>query len=203
MTALALYTEFGKHLLEDEKPSIYFAAVSETPIFREFPFSMLFALKDSPQPPEHHPEGSVWNHTLLVVDEAAVAREKSKAPAVFMWSALLHDIGKPATTKMRRGKITSYDHDKVGAELSKAFLGIFTDDACFIDDVSQMIRYHMQLLFVVNNLPFADIAGLKRNTDIRELALLSLCDRLGRANSNRMKEEKSISFFLETCAKVK
>lgn len=202
MTAAELCASFEKHLLTDEKPSVYFAGVSEEPIFRTYPFSMLYALKDSPQPPEHHPEGSVWNHTLLVLDEAAAVRETSREPVVFMWSALLHDIGKPSTTRMRRGRITSYDHDKVGAEMAKAFLGVFMDDARFIEAVSQLIHYHMQLLFVVNGLPFADIEGLKRSTDIRELALLGLCDRLGRTNSDRLKEEKNVTLFLEKCGEA-
>ncbi len=38
-----------------------------------------------------------------------------------MWGALLHDLGKAPTTKIRKGKITSYDHDKVGAELVRNF----------------------------------------------------------------------------------
>jgi len=197
MTSPAHFAEFSRHLLEDEKPARYFEDVSEMPIFKAYPFSLLYALKDCPQSPEHHPEGNVWNHTLLVVNEAAAVREKSRDPAVLMWSALLHDIGKPSATKMRKGKLTAYDHDKVGAELAKKFLAVFTEDVHFIDAVYQMIRYHMQLLFVVNSLPFADIPGLRQNTDIRELALLGLCDRLGRTNSDRIKEEKNVAIFLK------
>ena len=74
-----------------------------------------------------------------------------------MWGALLHDLGKAPTTKIRKGKITSYDHDKVGAELCREFLEVFTDDEEFIKQVTALVRWHMQTLFVIKNLPFADV----------------------------------------------
>lgn len=65
---------------------------------------MLHRLKGTEQSLLHHPEGDVWNHTLLVVDEAANVKNKSTDAAVFMWAALLHDIGKPDTTT-KPGKV--------------------------------------------------------------------------------------------------
>jgi len=199
MTAFELFSDINKHLLEDSKPSIYLNEVYLDPIFKEHPFSMLYELKKTEQSPTHHPEGNVWNHTMLVLDEAANLKVKSKNQVALMWAALLHDIGKPPTTKLRKGKMTSYDHDKVGAELSKEFLHTFTDDAEFVNEVYQLIRYHMQILFVVKDLPFADIKGLKLNADIKELALLGLCNRFGRQGSDRTKEEKNIEVFLQKC----
>ena len=199
MTCLELYAEINKHLLEDEKPSAYLNEAFYKPIFKERPFDMLYKLKETAQSPIHHPEGNVWKHTLLVTDEAARLKQKSKNQAVLMWAALLHDIGKPTTSKMRNGRITAYDHDKVGAELAKAFLRIFTEDEKFVEEVSKLIRYHMQILFVVKDLPFADIEGLKLNTDIKELALLGLCNRLGRQGSDTAKEEKNVDLFLKKC----
>ena len=202
MSIHVLYSEIYKHLLEEERPSIFLNEIYNEPVFQEWPFKMLFVLKDTEQSPTHHAEGNVWNHTLLVVDEAAKLKDKSKNQIVFMWAALLHDIGKPATTKLRKGKITAYDHDKVGAELSKTFLKAFTNDISFINEVYQLIRYHMQILFVVKDLPFADIKGLKTNTDIKELALLGLCDRTGRLGYNRAEEEKNIELFLKKCGAI-
>ena len=126
---------------------------------------------------------------MLVVDAAATVRLQSKNPKVFMWAALLHDTGKPDTTRKRKGKITSYDHDKIGAEKTKIFLGNFSEDVNFIDEVTALVRWHMQILFVINNLPFADIEGMKREVAISEIALLGLCDRLGRTGVDRKKEE--------------
>jgi len=199
MTLNELYMEIDRHLLQDEKPSEYLGEVYDEPLFSEYPFSMLHVLKKTQQSPVHHPEGNVWNHTVMVVDEAAKLRSKSHRQRVLMWAALLHDIGKPETTEERSGKITSYNHEKVGAELSKKFLSAFTDDEKFIDDVSQLILYHMQILFVVKDMRFADVKGIRANTDIRELALLGLSDRMGRTNSDLAKEEKNIDTFMDKC----
>lgn len=195
----SLYISIEEHLLHDFRPSDYLKKICSTSSFQQYPFDMLYKLNTTKQSPKYHGEGSVWNHTLLVVDEAAKIKMKSKNPKVLMWAALLHDIGKPSTTKKRKGRITSYDHDKVGSELSKEFLSCFTQDKNFIYDVSNLIRYHMQILFVINNLPFADIQGMKNDTDIEEVALLGLCDRTGRLNTDKLKEEKNIEEFLKKC----
>ncbi|MDD4772698.1 MAG: HDIG domain-containing protein [Eubacteriales bacterium] len=202
MNTLSLYRETDLRLRQDDKPSEYLNAVSSDPVFRREPFDMLYKLQTTEQSPVHHPEGSVWNHTMLVTDEAARVKPQSRNLAVFMWAALLHDIGKPATTRIRKGKITAYDHDKVGAELAESFLREFTDDLDFIRNVSELIRYHMQILYVLRDLPFADIKGMDRSTDIREVALLGLCDRMGRTNSDRSKEQDNMRLFLKKCNHV-
>ena len=58
----------------------------------------LETLVTCPQRLDFHPEGNVMNHTLLVVDLAALCKDKTSWPLAFMWSALLHDIGKPLVT---------------------------------------------------------------------------------------------------------
>jgi tRNA nucleotidyltransferase (CCA-adding enzyme) len=117
------FEELEQHLLEDEKPSLYLRDLAQNRWFMDsYPFSLLGDLKEVEQSPVHHPEGSVWEHTLMVVDLAAEGKGLSQDPRVFMWSALLHDLGKAHTTRIRRGKITAYDHDKHGAVLAAAFL---------------------------------------------------------------------------------
>lgn len=126
---------------------------------------------------------------------AAKVKSKSKYPLVFMWAAFLHDIGKPSVTKSKKGKITSYDHDRAGARLAREFLKQFVKNKWFVDEVCSLIRYHMQILFVINGLRFADIEGMKQHTDVHEVALLGLCDRLGRKNINTKEEEERIKLF--------
>ena len=63
---------------------------------------LLFALTSCPQGPASHPEGDVWEHTLLVVDQAARLQTSSAHPEALMLAALLHDLGKPATTCRQR-----------------------------------------------------------------------------------------------------
>jgi tRNA nucleotidyltransferase (CCA-adding enzyme) len=200
---IKVFEEFERHLMEDERPSIYFEKIIKNKdIFEEYPFTLLGKLVDTPQSPQHHPEGSVWNHTLLVVDNAAKVKDLSENSRAFMWGALLHDLGKAPTTKIRKGKITSYDHDKVGAELCMDFLRVFTKDSEFINQVTALVRWHMQTLFVIKNLPFGDVKSMASEISIKEIALLSQADRLGRGemNESKIKEEKeNIKIFIRKC----
>jgi len=196
---LDLFSEMNDHLLHDDEPSIYCNCAFDDFDFLEYPFTMLSKLKATKQSPMHHPEGNVWNHTMLVIDVAAQVKSKSCNANVFMWAALLHDIGKPDTTKNRNGKITAYDHDKLGAKIAKQFLKEFGCDENFITAVSVLVKWHMQLLFVANSLPFADIKKMKSQTAIDEVALLGFCDRMGRLGANRMEEEQNITLFLNKC----
>lgn len=185
------FEEFDKHLMEDEAPSVYFGNMLRKGLFyKVFPFTMLGDLVKTPQSVQHHPEGSVWNHTMLVVDRAARHRDESVAPRVFMWAALLHDLGKPGTTKTRKGRITSYDHDKLGEKLAVKFLTPLTEDKDFIHAVAKLVRWHMQTLFVVKDMAFADIKTMLQQVKLEEVALLSLCDRLGRGRMTSDKEEE-------------
>ncbi len=195
--------EINNHLLLDSKPSEYFNSVFEVPAFENYPFNMLCDLRATEQSPVHHPEGNVWNHTMLVVDYAAKEKHRSSDSRVFMWAALLHDIGKTPTTKNRKGKITSYDHEKIGAAMAREFLKEFTTDDKFIDKVCSLIRWHMQILHVVKDMPFADIENMKKDTDVNEVALLGLCDRIGRKKPDIEKEKQNILLFLKKCKEYK
>lgn len=193
---LKLYLEIEEHLYNDETPSVFLNEIKERDVFGEYPFIMLKKLISTEQSSTYHPEGSVWNHTLMVVDEAASIKHKSKEPRVLMMSALLHDIGKPATIVFRKGRITSYNHDKVGARLAASFLRKFIQDEVFIDKVAGLVNRHMQVLYVIKGLTFAELEETLQETDIEELGLLCLCDRLGRGNVDRKKETQNIEFFL-------
>lgn len=190
-----------RHLLSDARPSDYFNS-SETFPDAEFPFTLLRELKNTRQSPQYHPEGSVWNHTMMVVDEAAKRKAQSTDERVFMWAALLHDIGKPATTKIRKGKITSYDHDKEGSRLAENFLNFFGEDPEFVRKVAALIRWHMQILYVVKSLPYADIQKMKEQTSVDDVALLGFCDRLGRLGADPEKERENIALFIAGCRKI-
>lgn len=199
-TIKSLFDEINEHLLNDSAPSAYLNSIIDHADFHKYPFRLLLDLRKTEQSPIHHPEGNVWNHTLLVVDEAAKTKQKSKNPKIFMWAALLHDIGKPPTTKIRKGKITSYDHDKVGAKLAEEFLNFFHCDKDFTAQVCALIRYHMQILFVVKKMPFADIKGMHSITSFEEIALLGYCDRMGRTGADTNLEESNINQFLKICS---
>lgn len=198
-----LYDEITEHLLSDDVPSKYLNLLSKEPVFKEYPFDLLLKLKHTEQSKKHHPEGNVWNHTMLVVDEAAKVREKSKDAKAFMWAALLHDIGKPDTTRMRRGRITAYDHDKVGAVICDKFLRVFTREEEFISKVCALVKYHMHMLYILKELPFGNLKNLLKDVDIQEMALLSYCDRMGRTGADINEEEADYRRYLDILENAK
>lgn len=201
MVHQALFQEIETHLLEDEKPSIWLKAISFQTEMEKYPFSLLLKQKETPQSPLHHPEGSVWNHTMMVVDEAAKRKGKSINPRVFMWAALLHDIGKPSATKVRKDKITAYHHDQIGADLTEKFLSQFQQSSAFIDAVTALVRWHMQILYVLHHSRFQATEEMIQAVNVSELALLGLCDRLGRGNRDTKTEEENIARFLQIIQK--
>ncbi|PRR82889.1 HD domain-containing protein [Clostridium vincentii] len=185
-----LFSNIEDHLLQDKKPSVYLEKLKEDGFFNEIPYIGLKKLEGIMQSPKHHPEGNVWVHTMMVVDEGANHRDEVEDKRALMWTLLLHDIGKVKATKLKKGRWVSYDHDKVGEVDGRGFLEYFTEDEIFINKVTKLIRYHMHLLYIINKLPYADVEGMLKSTDINELSIVFLSDRLGRGGvTNQEKEE--------------
>ncbi len=73
------------------------------------------AMKGVQQPPEFHPEGDVWVHTLMML-------EKLKEPSLGLaLGVLLHDVGKPATFRVAE-RIRFDGHVEKGVELARGIL---------------------------------------------------------------------------------
>ncbi len=73
----------------------------------------VLALRGVEQPPEFHPEGDVWTHTMLMLEQV-------RAPsAALAWGVLLHDVGKPDTFQ-RADRIRFHGHVRRGVELAGA-----------------------------------------------------------------------------------
>jgi len=136
-----VFEEFRKLLLKAEKPSIGFEFLRESGWIKHFP--ELKNLIDCPQNPEWHPEGDVWMHTMMVLDNAALLRQNlpEDLQLTYMFSALLHDIGKPETTVLPL--CTAHGHDRVGAELSVGFMNKLTVNKKLIENVESIVRLHM------------------------------------------------------------
>ncbi|MEF9990577.1 MAG: HD domain-containing protein [Romboutsia sp.] len=202
MNSNYIFNEVEKILLESNKPSVDIKRLIKEKKFNIEPFNKIKNLENIDQNKKYHPEGNVLNHILLVVDEASKNKVYSKDKRAFMWGALLHDIGKLTTTKIRKGRITSYDHDIEGENISYKFLDKVTEDENLKRKVSKLVRYHMQPLFFDKNLPFFDEKLMLKEVDFEEVALLSMCDRLGRGDITKENieiETERISKFKEYC----
>jgi tRNA nucleotidyltransferase (CCA-adding enzyme) len=137
-----IFEELRKLLLKARRPSLGFAFLESTGLLRFFP--ELEAMVGVPQDPEWHPEGTVWEHTLLVLDEAAALRQGDpEVDLPLMFGALCHDIGKPATTAERDGHIVSPGHDEEGAEPTVRLLGRLRASHRLTGQVVALVRFHL------------------------------------------------------------
>lgn len=94
-------------------------------------------LKGVPQPEEYHGEGHALVHTMLAIE--AVADE---ADIRVFWGALLHDIGKSATTELIHGRWRSFGHAEAGAAMAQEVmerLGLPE----LARDVAWLVKHHM------------------------------------------------------------
>lgn len=154
-------------LLESDKPSVYIRAMLASGTLAEA-LPELAACVGVPQNPVYHPEGDVFEHTMLVVDCAAALREQAKNPLGFMLAALTHDLGKAIATQVREdGKVVAYGHEVAGLPLCRKLMGRLTDDGALIDYVENMVWLHMRPNVL------AKCRSKKKKT--RQLFDLSLC----------------------------
>ena len=185
--------EWKKLLLKSEKPSLGLSAGMMLGVFREihpeFP-----PLAETQQEADWHPEGDVWVHTLMTVDEAAkiIQREnlESDKALVILLGALCHDLGKPMVTESMDGRIKSHGHEAAGEEPTKKFLATIGIDNLTRDKVIKLVTNHLiPTMFYIeetirdNKISDGAIRRLAQRiypATIQELVLISEADHLGR-----------------------
>ena len=136
-----MYEELTKLLLKGVRPSLGFEFLRETGLLRFFP--ELEAMVGVPQDPEWHPEGTVWEHTLMVVDEAAKDRRGDADDLVLMLGALCHDLGKPDTTVFVDGRVRSPLHEDVGVPIAEAFLERLRASTETTRKIAALVDHHL------------------------------------------------------------
>jgi tRNA nucleotidyltransferase (CCA-adding enzyme) len=121
-----VFGEIEKLLLKARRPSIGLGLLREWRLLRTLAPELL-PLPDTPQDPEWHPEGDVWTHTLLAVDQAASSLEGLDEPRALavMLATLCHDLGKPSTTRLEDGRIRSRGHEEAGLAPTASLLDRF------------------------------------------------------------------------------
>ena len=154
-------------LLFSHHPSEYFLSLKRENALSEY-FSEVAACVGVPQDPVHHPEGDVFDHTLLVLDCAAELREQARQPLGFMLAALTHDLGKTVATEVQPGgRITAYRHETLGLPLVRQQLRRLTDDEALMAYVVNMVWLHMR--------PNMLAGARSRKIRTRQLFDLSVC----------------------------
>jgi poly(A) polymerase len=111
------------------------------------------AMKGVEQPPQYHPEGDVWIHTRLMIEQLP-----SGCPPTLAWGVLLHDVGKPPTFKSAEetGDRIRFDgHVDVGVGMAEA---ICRRLRCSNDDTEQIVA------LVANHMRFKDVEQMRAST---------------------------------------
>jgi tRNA nucleotidyltransferase (CCA-adding enzyme) len=123
LPAERIFGEIEKLLLRARRPSLGLRALCAWGMLPAIAPELL-PLASTAQDPEWHPEGDVWTHTLLAVDQAAGlldGLDHARALTV-MLAALCHDLGKPSTTRLEEGRIRSRGHEEAGVAPTLALL---------------------------------------------------------------------------------
>ncbi|MDO4535987.1 MAG: HD domain-containing protein [Clostridium perfringens] len=196
-TTEEFFYELENHLLFDEKPSLFLKEV----LFNNDDYSSynnlikaLYDLKDIKQNPKFHPEGDALTHTLYAVDEAAKYRNLAHNKREFMLAALLHDIGKAKTTLLDdSNNIIDDHHDLVSGEMARRILRNYISDITIRDNIVSLIKHHMTHFYVLNKIKTGMVLNMIETTDIHDVALLSLCDRLGKGNLSKDVKEATLN----------
>lgn len=178
--------EMKKALLKAQHPSVFFEVLRKMDKLAEW-FPELSALIGVEQPPRHHAEGDVWNHTMMVLDEAAKLRDKTSNPFAFMLTALCHDFGKAVCTRRINGEIHAYGHETEGIPLIERFLRRITNETAVIKYVLNLAQLHMR-----PNALAAQKSSVKATNKMFDAAVcpldlvyISKADHLGRLHSGQ------------------
>ncbi len=135
--------EWKKLILRGARPSLGLAFLRDCGWIRHFP--ELEALIGCEQNPRWHPEGDVWTHTLHCMDVFASERiGVEREDLIVGFAVLCHDLGKPATTTREEdGRITAKNHDVIGVDLTRQFLGRLTGEEKLIEEVVPLVACHL------------------------------------------------------------
>lgn len=121
-------------------------------------------MKGVEQPPQFHPEGDVFVHTLLLLDKLPAGSSKTLA-----WGALLHDVGKPATFRVAPDRIRFDGHVEVGVKMAAEICRRLR----FSNDETDQI-----LALVDNHMRFGDVQRMKESTVKKFLRLPGFAEHL-------------------------
>ena len=178
--------ELDKALLKSDKPSVFFNELNKMKQLDTW-FPEVKALMDCEQSPLHHPEGNVYNHTMMVLDEAAKCRKESSNPRYFMVSTLCHDFGKPETTAFNeeKGRVMALGHETAGVSVASGFIKRVYNENDMNKYVKNLVELHMEPLRMTSNEKTSNKSYMKlydKCVAPEDLILLSRCDNLGKGN---------------------
>jgi len=137
-------------------------------------------MKGVDQPPEFHPEGDVFMHTLLLLDNLP-----QPCPLTLAWGALLHDVGKPATFRVAE-RIRFDGHVEVGVKIAEE---ICTRLRFSHDDTAQI------LALVDNHMRFGQVSRMKESTLKKFLRMPGFDEHLALHRADCLASHRNLSAY--------
>ena len=138
-----------------------FELLDETGLLQEV-LPKVKTLQGVEQPPEFHPEGDVWTHTLLML-------EGLRAPTnTLALGVLLHDVGKPPTFS-RRERIRFDNHVEIGAKMAEEICTRLRLSFRETERIVELVRHHLR---------FKDFPHMRRSTQLRFLRMAGFEEHL-------------------------
>lgn len=176
-------------------------------------FTWLGALAGTPQDAAFHAEGDVLTHTRMVAEALARLDAWRALPAeersALFAAALLHDIAKPACTRIAPdGRVTSPGHARAGALRSRELL---LTRACLNatppfaarEQIAQLVRHHgLPLWFLEKPDPERAVIAASQSVRMDHVALLAEADVRGRVCADQAELLARIALFRDFCAET-
>jgi poly(A) polymerase len=133
------------------------------------------------QPPDWHPEGDVWIHTLLLLEKL----EPGVSPTL-AWSALLHDVGKPPCFVRDTDRIRFNGHAEIGTRMAEAICARLRFSN---EDTAQIAS------LVANHMRFGDVEKMKESTLKRFFRLPRLPEHLALHRIDCLSSHKLLGLY--------
>ncbi len=158
------------------------------------------------QDAQWHAEGDVWTHTGMVFDQATQVEGYAELDRVeqvcLLFTALLHDAGKPATTCLdpETGRTRSPRHSLVGAAMARQVLRDLSCDLSTREHIVNLVRYHGRppYLLEASRDPEREVIGLSCLLSNRLLYLFALADTRGRHTISTTRAEDVLHLWRDT-----
>jgi poly(A) polymerase len=139
------------------------------------------AMKGVMQPPEFHPEGDVFVHTLRLLENLP-----HPCPPALAWGALLHDVGKPATFRVAPDRIRFDGHVDVGVKIAEEICGRLRFSN---DDKAQV------LALVDNHMRFGHVTRMKESTLKKFLRMHAFDEHLALHRADSLASHGNLSTY--------
>jgi poly(A) polymerase len=145
------------------------------------------AMKGVEQPPQFHPEGDVFVHTLLLLDKLP-----HPCPITLAWGALLHDVGKPATFRVAPDRIRFDGHVDVGVKIAEDICRRLRFSNHDTEQILALVKNHMRFAHVQQMSEstfkrFVRMARFDEHLELHRLDCLSSHENLASYNFTRHK----------------